>query len=119
MLHLNRIHFLCLIFLLIFFGTAHAADKATIINGNISVTGSNTGEIISIGGGKMGGSALWGLASIEGSVGNVNDTETNINSVLIGSGTQVTGNITLNATNTGSIKNLGSKVNVNSILIGK
>lgn len=98
---------------------SHATDTTTIINGNISVTGINIGDIISIGGGEVGVSALWGGISTKGSVGNVNDTETNINSVLIGNGTHLTGNITLNAINTGSIKNIGSTVNVNSIIVGK
>ena len=107
------LNIICLILLSV--GILHSDDIA--ISGDISVYSNNYGDITSIGGGKLSASALWGLAKFSGSVGNKNNTVTNINSLIIKGQVKVTGKIHLNSINHGDIDNMGSKVNVGSILI--
>lgn len=96
-----------------------AGPSETIITGNINVSGTNTGTIVSIGGGKLNMSLGMGIASAGAQIGSANDTETNVNSVIIYQGTHVVGNISLHGTNTGTITNVGSHLNLNSIILGQ
>lgn len=110
----------CLPLLVLIMATAAMAGPSeTVIHGNISVSGTNSGTVVTVGGGKLNMSLGWGIASAGASIGSAEDTETNVNSVIIYSGTRVTGDISLNGHNTGTIINVGSKVNVNSIVLGK
>jgi hypothetical protein len=96
-----------------------AGPSDTLITGDIAVSADNTGDITSIAGGAITASLLWGLAKVEGQVGSPEHTVTNVNSVVIYKGTTVHGKITLNGKNTGTLHNLGSKLNVNSIVLGQ
>jgi len=96
-----------------------AGPSETVVTGNIDLSGTNSGTITSIGGGKLSISLGDGIASAGANIGSAEDTETNVNSIIIYSGTTVHGNISLKGTNTGTITNVGSKVNVNSIILGK
>ncbi len=96
-----------------------AGPSDTLITGDISVSAVNTGDITSIAGGAISASLLWGLAKVEGQVGSPEHTVTNVNSVVIYKGTTVHGKITLEGKNSGTLHNLGSKLNVNSIVLGQ
>jgi hypothetical protein len=88
----------------------------THINGSITLTGENSGTITSVGGASV--TAKLAGFNLSGKVGNANDTQTNINSIFIAPGSNINKPISLDGHNSGTITNVGSKVNINTIKVG-
>lgn len=85
---------------------------------SVTLDGTNSGNIVSIGGGSVSSTAFSSLFTIKGNVGSADHTETNVNAILIGSGVDISGDVSLKGVNSGNVTNVGSKVNVNTIQIG-
>lgn len=100
-------------------GMAFAGAGDSVTTGNITDTATDSGTTVSIGGGQMGDTEAEGLNKMSGQVGSVEDTETDIGSVVIKEkNDQIkTGNITDSSKNTGTTVNVGSKVHEGSVVV--
>lgn len=101
------------LFILFYFLNNLCADVT--ISGDITSDAHNTGTIVSVAGAEFRLGGILGGISIE--VGDSKDTITNVNTIII-KGKSSVHNVNLKATNSGKIVNVGSKLNVNSIIIG-
>ena len=88
---------------------------AATITGDVISTSTNTGTIVSVGGASFTLDLKIVTANI--SIGNAKGTVTNVNTIIIKDKGSVH-NVSLTADNSGKIINVGSKLNVNSIIIG-
>jgi len=94
-----------------FSSNSHIAN----ITGDVSLSGENTGTIVSVGGASF--KLDLGIANASVDIGNAKNTVTNVNTIIIHKDSSVH-NVSLKAKNTGKIINVGSKLNLNTIIIG-
>jgi hypothetical protein len=99
-------------------GVAFAGPGDSVSTGDITVDSKNTGTVTSIGGGKVDQKTAGGMEGISGQIGSTEGTETTIGGVEIkAKGKVKTGDITVDSKNTGTVTNIGSKVNEGSVKI--
>ncbi|WP_027723240.1 hypothetical protein [Maridesulfovibrio zosterae] len=86
------------------------------VDGDITVAGKNTGDVTSVGGKEA--YVLWGAMKV--SDGNVKDASTNFGGVNIhNSHVKRSDKITVINNNSGGVTNIGKKINVGGVQIGR
>lgn len=97
------------------FSLLYAKNHIANITGDVTSNVSNTGDVISVAGASFKLDLTIAKASID--IGSAKGTVTNLNTIIIHNDSSVH-NVSLHGKNSGKIINVGSKVNVNSIIIG-